>query len=368
MERRQDVVPVNATTTYQIFGVRNHGRGAFDAGARRGSETTYKNFYRASAGDVVFLKLGAWEGAFGVIPQALDGYCSSSEFVLYQPDTSAVAPKFLKHLVVWGPLMDLIGKKSIGTNVRRRRLNPSDFENTKIPVPDLAEQLHIATRLDALARVADRRTDALRVEPLRQSVWNSISSAPMVRIGNAIERNQTFTDLDDTADYPYVGVRSFGKGLITYPSTPRAELSKMRYATLTPNALVVSNIKAWEGAVALSGQPAPDTVVSNRFLVYSNYDSVDMQYVHYFLTSEPGVSLLSAASPGSADRNRTLSTRSFEDVRIPLPDLVEQRRVVNQLAAIDRVQDAMSRRDELAAALLPAAREEEFSRLVALAG
>ena len=237
-----------------------------------------------------------------------------------------------------------------------------------MPLPDLPEQHRVAARLDAVSQAAGHRSKPDALVQASNSVWNQVLDSPAVQIGNIVVRDQDFVALDSLASHSPVGVRSFGRGLIRYPKTPFAELSKMRYAMLPPDRLVVSNIKAWEGAVALSGSDASGAVVSNRFLVYRPSDRVELRYLHYFLVSEAGVALLSAASPGSADRNRTLRARSFENISVPLPDLDEQRYVIERLDAIDRVQDAMRRRDAVAAALLPAARNEEFSRLVAQAG
>jgi type I restriction enzyme S subunit len=70
---------------------------------------------------------------------------------------------------------------------------------------------------------------------------------------------------------------------------------------------------------------------------------LDIRYLLYCFLSEPGLSLIGKASPGSADRNRTLGIKPFEALRIPLPKVHEQRRIADKLDAllgrVDAVQE-----------------------------
>jgi type I restriction enzyme S subunit len=115
-------------------------------------------------------------------------------------------------------------------------------------------------------------------------------------------------------------MRSFGKGSIRYAPAPGKDLSKLRYYSFPAGALALSNIKAWEGAIGVTDAADTECVASNRFLFYLPLDErVNISYLRYYLLSRPGISQVGAASPGSADRNRTLSIRGFEAIRVPVP-------------------------------------------------
>jgi len=129
--------------------------------------------------------------------------------------------------------------------------------------------------------------------------------------------------------------------------------------------LVVSNIKAWEGAVALTTQSDANRIGSNRFLMYaSDQAKADLSYILGYLLSEEGLSQLQAGSPGSADRNRTLSISNFEAIEVPLPSIEAQHDVVRLLGARDRLVELVAEREKLAQALPASARNEIFSRMV----
>jgi len=178
-----------------------------------------------------------------------------------------------------------------------------------------------------------------------------------VRIGDILRLARVPVQVDPLGCYRQIGVRSFGKGLIRYPEVSGTELGRLRYFVLPVDALILSNIKAWEGAIAISGRCDGDFVASNRFLGYLPVDRnwVDVRYVRYFFLSDRGLPLIQQASPGAADRNRTLGIAAFEDIRIPLPNIAEQSRIVGRLDATysktEQIRRATRRNAELVDAL-----------------
>ena len=169
-------------------------------------------------------------------------------------------------------------------------------------------------------------------------------------------------------DYTEIGVRSFGRGLFVKPTVSAEDIGTKRVFEIHPDDLVISNIFAWEGAVALADARHMNTIGSHRFMTWTpKDDSVDVRYAAAYLTSPGGIASLRAASPGSAGRNRTLSITKLQAIEIPVPEHKEQMRLIRALSLLQHAVTGMERRATLAAALLPAARKEEFSRLIAQA-
>jgi type I restriction enzyme, S subunit len=157
----------------------------------------------------------------------------------------------------------------------------------------------------------------------------------MVRVGDVLELVREPVRIDPAKTYRQIGIYSFGKGIIRREPTPGAELSKLRYFKVPANALVLSNIQAWEGAIAVSSEDESGFVASSRFLSYLPIGrSVDVNYLRYFFLSDRGHPLIQQASPGTMVRNRTLGIEAFEGLRIPLPTLEEQYRIAVGLNAI----------------------------------
>lgn len=159
-----------------------------------------------------------------------------------------------------------------------------------------------------------------------------------VRVGEVLSLARRFVDPDPTVEYVAIGIRSFGKGIFHYDARLGDQLGSMRFFELQPDCLVVSNIKGWEGAIAVSSQAEAGCLASNRFLAYLPIGQrIDVGWARWFFLSESGIRLIQRASPGSADRNRTLAIDRFEALEIPLPPIDEQRRIARRL---DRLQDA----------------------------
>ena len=139
MLRRPDIT-VNRLDQYQFAGVYSFGRGVFRSVSKSGSEFAYERLSTVRSGDFTYPKLMAWEGALGIVPPECDGMVVSPEFPVFTVDTDAILPEVLdiyfRTPEVWPTLAEISG----GTNMRRRRLQPSAFLNYEMPVPSMRIQ------------------------------------------------------------------------------------------------------------------------------------------------------------------------------------------------------------------------------------
>ncbi len=158
-----------------------------------------------------------------------------------------------------------------------------------------------------------------------------------VRVGDVLRLERRAVEIDPFREYTLIGVYSFGKGIFHRDPQLGSELGNYRFFEVMPGDLVLSNIQAWEGAIAFATEKDKGCIGTHRFLSYVPVDGrVDTNYLHYYFLSESGHALIRQAAPGSVTRNRTLSIDRFENLEIPLPDLDEQRRVVARLEAASR--------------------------------
>lgn len=180
-----------------------------------------------------------------------------------------------------------------------------------------------------------------------------------VRLGEILRAYRRPVEVDLRSTYLPVGVRAFGRGIFDYPSTPGGDLGKLRFFELAPSSLIISNIKAWEGAVDRTDPQESGRIASNRFLMYASAsEEADLGYVLHWLLSDGGIATLNRPSPGSADRNRTLSSQRFEAIKIPLPSAQEQRRIAAYIDQTVSAQLASQHRGRNMAALLPILRDQ----------
>lgn len=149
-------VTVRADESYQFAGVYCFGRGVFKAARKSGMEFAYPRLTRLRAGEFVYPKLMAWEGALGIVPPECDGCVVSTEFPVFEVFEERVAPEVLDTYFRMPSVWPELSGASTGTNVRRRRLNPRDFLNYEIPLPSRETQMtlrKVRAEVDALKRL-----------------------------------------------------------------------------------------------------------------------------------------------------------------------------------------------------------------------
>lgn len=175
---RETDVSVDAVQSYQFAGVYSFGRGVFRGQQRTGSEFAYRRLTKLRTGDFVYPKLMAWEGAFGVVPPACDGCVVSPEFPVFEIKPERLAPSFLDLYFKMPRVWSQISGGSTGTNVRRRRLYPTDLLRAEIPLPPLAEQWRVVGRIEELAaQIHEGRTLRLRATKEAEMLWVRGASA-----------------------------------------------------------------------------------------------------------------------------------------------------------------------------------------------
>lgn len=180
VRQRPPDVTVDRSAQYRFAGVFSFGRGVFPSSVKAGSEFAYERLSTVRAGDFTYPKLMAWEGALGVVPPECDGMVVSPEFPVFSINTEEVLPELLdiyfRTPEVWPALAELSG----GTNVRRRRLQPSAFLSYEMPVPSMATQLKL--------REAYRRTQALKAKHASIRAANAaLLPATLERVFSAAE-------------------------------------------------------------------------------------------------------------------------------------------------------------------------------------
>lgn len=220
----------------------------------------------------------------------------------------------------------------------KTELKPKRFLNLTIPLPSLIFQKKILLKLDKV-KVKIDEVKRLRAEQSKDinnllfskytDVVESSEWLPMKEVA-PIHRRQVEVNPEET--YYEIGVRSFGRGLFENPSFKGSDLTWQKPFWMREGDLLFSNIKAWEGAVGLIPKKFDGWVGSHRYITCSpNLDLIDPEFIFYYFRTFEGVEKLSSASPGTADRNRTLNNKLLQQISVPVPSIELQREFVGLL-------------------------------------
>jgi type I restriction enzyme S subunit len=163
---------------YPFAGTYSYAKGVFVSERKIGASFKLPKVQRIRAGDFVYCKIMAWEGAFGTVPMEADGCVMSGAFVAYEPVTPIIEPKFLDWYFRAPSNWQRVGRQSTGTNVRRQSLHPEQFEATEIPLPPIDEQRRIVARIEDVAKkVEEARHLRSRLGDERTALQRSIVSS-----------------------------------------------------------------------------------------------------------------------------------------------------------------------------------------------
>ena len=135
-----------------LLGMRLYGAGPFHREHKLASRIRKKSHFVARKGDVIYNKLFAWKGTFGIVPEELDGMFVSDKFPTYELDRDRVDESYLRWFFRFPGLWEQARSMSTGSAALSKfTLNPPRFMELAIPLPDsLHEQREIADRLDAV--------------------------------------------------------------------------------------------------------------------------------------------------------------------------------------------------------------------------
>jgi type I restriction enzyme S subunit len=160
--RPKSMEVVDRDSDYQIAGVYSFGRGLLSRGTLKGADTKYKSFSRLARNDVVYSKLGAFEGAVAVVPASYDGFHVSPEFPVFEI-CKGVCPEFVRYSVIAQSFARQLNAASSGVGARQKRVSPKAFLDISVPIPSLDEQREIARVLDLASQALQLKRDAVRI-------------------------------------------------------------------------------------------------------------------------------------------------------------------------------------------------------------
>lgn len=104
--------------------------------------------FRVHPGDVVFSKIDVRNGAIGLAPDDIDRMCVTSEFPVYSVDFKTTDPGYVKLLFRTAAFKKILNSMISGAS-GRKRIQPTQLEAVKVPIPPLPIQQRIVARWEA---------------------------------------------------------------------------------------------------------------------------------------------------------------------------------------------------------------------------
>ena len=334
-----------------LVGMRLYGLGPFHRELKPAHKIRKKTHFLIRENDVIYNKLFAWKGTFGIVPHELDGMFVSDKFPTYELDESKVHRGYLRWYFRYAALWEQARRMSKGSAaLSKLTLNPPRFMDLAIPLPTLTVQRSITKKIDRLAdRINGASTVRAKAQPQPDCLFFSRMDQVMRQASNEFPTATLLALVDPDRGISY-GVVQTGT---LYPGG----VPTLRAGNLQQFHIVQSNIKTVDPAIeAKYGRTRlrggelllrirgglGEVAVCPPRLVGGNV-SREIAVMPFLETINPRYAMFAVAAPSSQDflkkhiRGTSYLGINLRDVRrleIPVPPLKEQHRIVEYLSAI----------------------------------
>lgn len=354
---------VVAARSYPNLGLYSFARGCFEKPPIDGNLTSSSTLYRVRAGQFIYSRLFAFEGAYAVVPDEFDGAFVSNEFPCFDVQRDRVLPNYLRWMFALPKTWTDLAAGSKGMGDRRKRVHPDKLLAYTLALPPLEVQHRIVERLNAVEeRVAD--IISLRDE-IRSDLCELVTSAnsqfggELIRLGDALVLEEDRVPIASGRGYPQVGIRGFGGGLFTKPPVGAGDTTYRHFNRLHDGHFVMSQVKGWEGAVAVCDAAFAGMYASPEYRTFRCVPGRLRPVYFSHLCATPWFhQQLAQLTRGQGARRERLRPEMLLDLHVPLPDVETQARLEASFSRILHIGDAYDA-DDLDH-LLPALLAEAF--------
>ena len=175
-----DEVRVDPSDVYPNVGILSFGRGLFEKAPIDGSLTSASKLIRIHAGQFVYSRLFAFEGAYAIVADAFDRRFVSNEFPTFDVDSARIHGDFLAAYFRSSRVWQELAGRSKGLGVRRQRIPVEAILDYEVWLPGCDEQLRIV-RLMRLSAEFERRGSLAGslLDAFRTATINEVVAGPL---------------------------------------------------------------------------------------------------------------------------------------------------------------------------------------------
>jgi type I restriction enzyme S subunit len=369
---------------YRQIGVKLWGEGAYEREPMDGSQTKYAQLFRAESGDIIVNKIWARNGSVAVVPENLSGCFGSGEFPMFAPKADRLESRWIHWLTKTRGFWAQCDEKSRATS-GKNRIKPEQFLSVEIPLPPLAEQRRVVARIEELgAQIHEARTLRQQAAEDSERVYFKQLEEAMTPHGKGWKR-ETVADVTQSMGAgwsPQCDDIPAGEGqwgVLKTTSVQWCDFQPQHNKALPASLQPVPEFAVKKGdvlvtragprkrvaVVAAVRRDEPRLTISDKLIrLRTTSAKVEPRFLELSLASPFSQEHLVHRKTGLADAQVNISQAILKATPIAYPPLVEQRRIVAELDALQAEVNALKRlQAETAAeldALLPAVLDKAF--------
>lgn len=349
LRKSEESVPIDPNTKYREVTIKLWGKGVMLRREASGTEIAAPRRSVVRAGQFILSRIDARNGAFGIVPPALDGAVVSNDFPSFNLNTQRIIPEYLGWLSRSTNFVDLCRAASEGTT-NRVRIKEEKLLATSIALPSLGYQQLIVARIEKLVakieearrlrRLAIDETEALLKAELHRKFVEQEELWPRALVGDIAEiidpnpshrmprYSESGIPFISTVDFD--GTEEIRKRTKKYVAE-ETYIEQRSRCNFAPNDILYSRIGTI-GAARILNEVWP-FALSHVLVVLKPNALVEPRFLLWYMRSDSVVSQAEEAtrSTGVPD----LGIKKIRGFHMPLPAMSEQRSII---AYLDKLQ------------------------------
>ncbi|MCB2141393.1 restriction endonuclease subunit S [bacterium] len=365
LTRSDETTEIIPTERYTQVTVRLWGKGVVPRGEVGGLEVASGRRFLVRKGQFILSRIDARHGAFGIVPDELDGAIATNDFPTFEVNETSASRSFLSWLSRTQDFVHLCRRASEGTT-NRVRLKEDRFLDMPIPLPDRKEQDRIVAKLDALsARIDEARElfsqSQVECMSLVTSLHHSLAGDRVLRVSDFLRLEEERVPVEAAGEYPQVGIRSFGGGLFPKESVLGLDTTYKHFNRLSADMVVLSQVKGWEGAIAVCPAELAGRYASPEYRTFRCIEDAALpEYMATLVRTDWFHGLLATATRGQGARRERTRPEMFLDIELPMPDIEKQAQAVEVFKRLWAMSPIYADSATELDALLPSALDKAF--------
>lgn len=245
-------------------------------------------------------------------------------------------------------------------------LKPKDIAAVEIEVPSIEVQQRIVARIDTVQKqLQEAERLRLAIEDQLHSLFLSLhnDSGTTCRLGDLIELYEDRERIQPSESYPQVGVRGFGGGLFPKAAVNGTETTYKVFNRLYEDAIVLSQVKGWEGAIAVCPKSLSGMFVSPEYRTFRcKPKKATPRYMQEVVLSQWFWKYLQEATRGVGARRERVRPEKFLTIELHMPSFARQEIIVSMLTQLQIARQLRKETQLRSDALLPSLLQSELSQ------
>jgi type I restriction enzyme, S subunit len=247
-----------------------------------------------------------------------------------------IATKWLNALLSSPTYRKQLSELATGSSQSMQNISQASFLALEVPAPALDEQRRIVRVLDAASRLASLDQQLLAQHEARHQWFLRAAFRPVdqqrAKGWRRVHLGDIFAERDErSGDLPLLAITG-GHGVVPRDELERRDTSaddKSNYKVIRKGDIGYNTMRMWQGVFGLS---AHDGIVSPAYTVVTpDRTRILGEFAAHLFSHPRVVHTFRRYSQGLVDDTLMLKYLHFSEIRLPIPEIPEQRRIAKAL-------------------------------------